>query len=276
MFSLNCNGSLLVIDKPLIMGIINVTPDSFYEGSRFTGIDRILQQAEKMLNDGATFIDIGAQSTRPGNKEAGIEEELARMISAIDSLHKNFPAAILSVDTYHAKVARAAVEAGASMVNDISGGNADEAMLTTVGSLHVPYVCMHIQGTPENMHRHTDYEHITRQVIDYFTAKIESCRIAGIHDVIIDPGFGFSKRSFQNFELLKNLSLLSVLGKPILSGFSRKSTIYKTLGVTAEDALNGTTVLNTISLLNGADILRVHDVKEAAEAIKLVMAYGFF
>jgi dihydropteroate synthase len=273
MFTLNCNGSLLVVDKPVIMGIINVTPDSFYKESRFRGVDVILDQAEKMLNDGAAFIDIGAQSTRPGNKEAGIEEELSRLISAIDSMHRNFPDAIISVDTYHAKVARIAVGAGAAMVNDISGGNADPAMLTIVGSLHVPYVCMHIRGNPETMHEPADYENITREVMDYFITKIESCRLAGIHDVIIDPGFGFSKRSSQNFELLKNLSLLSVLEKPILAGLSRKSTIYKTLGVTAEDALNGTTVLNTISLLNGANILRVHDVKEAAEAIKLVKAY---
>lgn len=273
MFTLNCNGSLLVVDKPVIMGIINVTPDSFYKESRFRGVDVILDQAEKMLNDGAAFIDIGAQSTRPGNKEAGIEEELSRLISAIDSMHRNFPDAIISVDTYHAKVARIAVGAGAAMVNDISGGNADPAMLTIVGSLHVPYVCMHIRGNPETMHEPADYENITREVMDYFITKLELCRLAGIHDVIIDPGFGFSKRSSQNFELLKNLSLLSVLEKPILAGLSRKSTIYKTLGVTAEDALNGTTVLNTISLLNGANILRVHDVKEAAEAIKLVKAY---
>ncbi len=272
MFTLNCNGSLLVVDKPLIMGIINVTPDSFYKESRFRGVDIILDQAGKMLNDGAAFIDIGAQSTRPGNKEAGIEEELSRLISAIDSIHKNFPEAIISVDTYHAKVARTAVGAGAAMVNDISGGNADPAMLTTVGSLHVPYVCMHIRGNPDTMHEPMDYENITREVMDYFITKLELCRLAGIHDVIIDPGFGFSKRSFQNFELLKNLSLFKLLQKPMLVGFSRKSTIYKTLGVTAAEALNGTTVLNTISLLNGANILRVHDVKEAAEVIKLVLA----
>lgn len=272
MFTLNCKGSLLVVDKPLIMGIINVTPDSFYKESRFRGVDIILKQAEKMLNDGAALIDIGAQSTRPGSKEAGIEEELSRLISAIESLYRNFPDAIISVDTYHSKVARVAVGAGAAMVNDISGGNADPAMLTTVGSLHVPYVCMHIRGNPETMHEPMDYENITREVMDYFITKLESCRLAGIHDVIIDPGFGFSKRSFQNFELLKNLSLFKLLQKPMLVGFSRKSTIYKTLGVTAAEALNGTTVLNTISLLNGANILRVHDVKEAAEVIKLVLA----
>lgn len=273
MFTLNCKGSLLVVDKPLIMGIINVTPDSFYKESRFRGVDIILKQTGKMLNDGAAFIDIGAQSTRPGNKEAGMEEELSRLIGAIDSMHRNFPDAIISVDTYHAKVAQAAVGAGAAMVNDISGGNADPAMLTTVGSLHVPYVCMHIRGNPETMHEPADYENITREVMDYFITKIESCRLAGIHDVIIDPGFGFSKISSQNFELLKNLSLLRILERPILVGLSRKSTIYKTLGITAEEALNGTTILNTISLLNGANILRVHDVKEAAEAIKLVTAY---
>lgn len=273
MFTLNCKGNLLLVDEPLIMGIINVTPDSFYGESRFSNIDDTLKETEKMLNDGATFIDIGAQSTRPGNKEAGIEEELRRMITVIDSLHRNFPSAIISVDTYHAKVATQAVAAGAAMVNDISGGNADPGMLATVGTLGVPYVCMHIRGIPETMHRHTEYENITREVIDYFITKLESCRSAAIHDVIIDPGFGFSKRSFQNFELLKNLPLLQVVGKPILAGLSRKSTIYKTLGVTAAQALNGTTVMNTIALLNGANILRVHDVKEAAETIKLFTAY---
>ncbi len=273
MFSLNCKGTMVVIDKPLIMGIVNVTPDSFYEGSRFGDLDSILRQTEKMLSDGATFIDIGAQSTRPGNKEAGIEEELFRIIPVINSLHQHFPAAIVSVDTYYAKVAKTAVEAGAAMINDISGGNADPEMITTVGSLGVPYVCMHIKGTPATMHQPTAYENITREVLDYFISKIELCRLAGIHDVIIDPGFGFSKRSSQNFELLQHLALLRILGRPILAGLSRKSTIYKTLGITASEALNGTTVLNTISLLNGADILRVHDVKEAVEVVKLLAAY---
>ncbi|MEO5995354.1 MAG: dihydropteroate synthase [Chitinophagaceae bacterium] len=274
MFTLNCNGRLLVVDKPMVMGIINVTPDSFYEGSRFYDVDGIIAQAEKMLVEGANFLDVGAQSTRPGNEQVGAEEELRRLVPAIESLHANFPAAIISVDTYYARVAESAVAVGAAMVNDISGGNADLAMLATVASLRVPYVCMHIKGIPETMHVRTNYENITREILDFFITKIELCRLAGIHDVIIDPGFGFSKNSSQNFELLKNLSVLSILGNPLLVGLSRKSTIYKTLGVTAAEALNGTTVLNTISLLNGATILRVHDVKEAVETIKLVTELG--
>jgi dihydropteroate synthase len=276
MFTLNCNGNLLVADKPLVMGIINITPDSFYEGSRFSGMETILQQAEKMLKDGATIIDLGAQSTRPGSKVLGAEEELSRLTGAVELVHRNFPGAIISVDTYYARVAEASIVAGAGMINDISGGNADPAMLSTVGSFRVPYVCMHINGTPATMHQRTEYNDITKEVLDYFIAKIDLCRTAGIHDVIIDPGFGFSKRSAQNFELLKHLLVLKMLGKPVLSGVSRKSTIYRTLGIAAADALNGTTVMNTISLLNGADILRVHDVKQAVEAIRLVAAYEGF
>jgi dihydropteroate synthase len=273
MFTLNCKGNLLVIDKPLVMGIINITPDSFYEGSRFKGADAILAAAEKMLNEGASFLDIGAQSTRPGSREAGIEEELSRLIEVVELLHQQFPAAILSVDTYHARVADAAVNAGAAIVNDISGGTADAEMIATVARLRVPFICMHMKGDIDTMHRPVEYENIAREVIDYFIARIALCRLAGIHDMIIDPGFGFSKNSRQNMQLLKHLPALSILEKPVLAGISRKSTIYKTLGLTAAEALNGTTVLNTISLLNGADILRVHDVKEAVEAVKLVSNY---
>ncbi|MEJ7738966.1 MAG: dihydropteroate synthase [Chitinophagaceae bacterium] len=252
------------------MGIINVTPDSFYTGSRFQGMEEILRQAEKMLKEGAAILDIGAQSTRPGSKQVGVEEELNRLMAGIGLLHDHFPEAILSVDTYHAEVARQAVAAGAAMVNDISGGSFDTDMIVTVGRLKCPYICMHIKGSPETMHHDPAYDNVTREVLDYFIKKVELCRRAGIRDVIIDPGFGFSKTIMHNFQLLKDLAVLGTLNKPVLAGVSRKSTIYKTLQITAEEALNGTTVLNTICLLNGASILRVHDVKEAMETIKLV------
>ncbi len=270
MFTLNCKGRLLTIENSIVMGIINATPDSFYEGSRFVGEENILHQAEKMLKEGADILDIGGQSTRPNSKQLNEEEELKRIIEPIKLLHKNFPEAIVSIDTYHSKVALEAVSAGASMVNDISGGSLDSDMIATVGKLNVPYICMHIQGTPQTMQKEPHYENATKEVLDFFIKKIDECKKAGIHDVIIDPGFGFGKTQRHNFELLKNLSVFKMLEKPLLLGVSRKSTIYKTLGVTANDALNGTTVLNTVGLLNGANILRVHDVKEAKEAIKLV------
>jgi dihydropteroate synthase len=273
MFTLNCKGRLLVIENPIVMGIINATPDSFYDGSRFQGVDGILKQAEKMYHEGAAIIDIGGQSTRPGSKPLSIDEELERVIPAIESLQFNFPDLVISIDTYHAKVAETAVAAGAGIVNDISGGSFDQAMIKTVGGLGVPYICMHVKGDPLTMHKATAYEHLTEEVIDYFVEKIFTCTAAGITDLIIDPGFGFSKDIAQNFELLGKLSALRILEKPVLVGLSRKSTIYKTLDITPDQALNGTTVMNTISLLNGANILRVHDVKEAVEAIKLVTIY---
>lgn len=273
MFTLNCKGSMLVVDKPLVMGIINTTPDSFYEGSRFMDVQEILRQAAKMLAEGAAILDIGGQSTRPGSEQVGASEEMERVVSAIETVSLHFPEAIISVDTYHASVAQKAVEAGASMVNDISGGSLDEAMISTVGALNVPYVCMHTKGSPEDMQRHAVYEDVAREVLDYFIKKAALCRRAGIKDLIIDPGFGFAKTIGHNFELLRNLETLKMLDCPIMVGLSRKSTIYKTLGTDAAGALNGTTVLNTIALLNGANILRVHDVKEAVEAIALVSRY---
>ena len=276
MFTLNCNGRLLVIKKPVIMGIINATPDSFFEGSRFQGVDAIVQQAEKMHEQGAVIVDVGGQSTRPGSKPAGVEEELKRVIPAIHSVHTYLPEVFISVDTYHAAVAKEAVAAGADLVNDISGGNFDAGMLTTVAGLTVPFICMHVKGDAVTMHQNPVYENVLLEVVDYFVERTEACRVAGIKDVIIDPGFGFSKNIAHNFQLLSQLKALSIFEKPILAGFSRKSTIHKTLDISPEDALNGTTVMNTISLLQGADILRVHDVKEAAEAIKLVSEYQRF
>lgn len=274
MFTLNCKGRLLVVEKPIVMGIINVTPDSFYAGSRKESIEAVIRQAGKMLEEGAAVLDIGGQSTRPGSEQIGGEAEAERIIPVLTELSSKFPDAILSVDTYHSSVAEKAVKAGASIVNDISGGQLDPAMIETVGKLNVPYVCMHTKGNPEYMQQLASYEDVTLEVLDYFIQKKEECRKAGINDVIIDPGFGFAKTIAHNFELLKKLTVLKILDRPILVGLSRKSTVYKTLGTTPEEALNGTTVLNTIALLNGANILRVHDVKEAMETIKLVEAYA--
>ncbi|OQP64558.1 dihydropteroate synthase [Niastella populi] len=270
MYTLNCKGRLLVIDKPLVMGIINTTPDSFYEGSRFMGESRVLNQAEQMLKAGADILDIGGQSTRPNSSAISAEEELQRVTGAIESLHYNFPEAVISIDTYYARVAAEAVAAGASIINDISAALVDPAILSTAGALKVPYVCSHIKGTPATMQQHATYENVTREVLDFFIQKIADCHQAGITDIIIDPGFGFAKTPAHNFTLLKELATLKMPGKPILVGLSRKSTVYKTLGITAAEALNGTTVLNTIALLNGANIIRVHDVKEAKETITLV------
>ena len=270
MFTLNCNGRLLVAERPLVMGIINLTPDSFYEDSRAGGVDAVLRHTEQMLKEGADIIDIGAQSTRPGSAMLTADEELSRIAAVIDVVTDKFPEAHFSVDTFYARVAEVCVSAGASMVNDISGGQIDPELISTVAKLRVPYVCMHIRGTPQNMTQFANYTDVTREVLDYFIQKIRICREAGIKDIILDPGFGFSKTSEHNFELLKNLGALKIPGLPLLAGLSRKSTIYKTLGITAADALNGTTTLNTVALLNGADILRVHDVREAVECVKLI------
>lgn len=270
MFTLNCNGKLLVIDRPLVMGIINATSDSFYEGSRFSGVDAVLLQAEKMIVDKADIIDIGGQSTRPGSEQVSEEEELKRVIECIEAIHKKFPGTIVSVDTFYSIVAKRSVEAGASIINDVSAGSIDKKMIATVAALKVPYIIMHMKGTPQTMLQHATYNNVTREVIDFFIQKKEECKKAGIHDVIIDPGFGFAKKIEHNFELLKNLSLFKIIDAPLLVGLSRKSSIYKTLGISVDEALNGTTVLNTIALLNGANILRVHDVKEAKEIVKLL------
>lgn len=272
MFTLNCKGRLLVVDKPLVMGIINATPDSFYSGSRYSGVDQIIEIAEKMLNEGADILDIGGQSTRPGSEQISADEEIERVIPSIKAIISEFPRTFISIDTYYSKVAKAAVDAGASIINDISAGCIDNKMIKTVSGLNVPYILMHMKGSPQTMHQNAVYENVTREVLDFFIAKTHELKQAGIIDVIIDPGFGFAKTIEQNFELLKNLSVFKMLDKPILSGISRKSTIYKTLGITAAEALNGTTVLNTVGLLKGASILRVHDVKEAKETVTLFLA----
>jgi dihydropteroate synthase len=227
-----------------------------------------------MLQDGAAIVDIGAQTTQPGSSEVGIEEELKRAIPVIEKIHTTFPEAIISIDTYHATVAKKAVEAGASIVNDVSGGLMDNQMLPTVAALHVPFVCMHMKGTPKNMQQNPTYNNVTEEVLTFFIEKIDACKKAGINDVIIDPGFGFGKTIEHNYTLLKQLAAFKILQKPILLGVSRKSMIYKPLEVTANEALNGTSVLHTIGLENGASILRVHDVKEAIECIHLTQLYN--
>ena len=273
MFTLNCKGKLITTDVPLVMGIINATPDSFYRGDLNNGMDGILMLAKKMINEGATILDIGGQSTKPGSIEISSEKEMDRVIPVIKMIHEHFPQTILSVDTYQSAVAIKAIEAGACIVNDVSGGEADKKMIDTVAALRVPYICMHMKRTAANMQSFATYEDVLKEVLDYFIFKIHQCRAAGIKDIIIDPGFGFAKNAAHNFNLLKNLHVFKMLDCPILAGLSRKSTIYKTLGITAAEALNGTTVLNTLALNNGANILRVHDVKEAVEAVTLMESY---
>lgn len=272
MYTLNCKGRLLVVDKPLVMGIMNTTPDSFYAGSRYSEVD-ILQQAEHMIAGGAAILDIGGQSTRPGSERISAEEELKRVIDPIQAIHRRFPEAIISIDTYYSTVAAEAVAAGASIINDISAGSIDAAIIDTAARLAVPYVLMHMKGTLATMQQAAVYEDVTQEVLDFFIQQVARCRKAGIKDIILDPGFGFGKTHRHNLQLLKNLQTLKLLQLPVLAGLSRKSTIWKTLGITPEEALNGTTVLNTIGLLNGAHILRVHDVKEAMETFKLWEAY---
>lgn len=274
MFTLNCKGRLLVVDKPLVMGIINTTPDSFFSGSRQESVDAVLAKAEIMIQEGATILDVGGQSTRPDSDKLTEEEELKRVIEPITAISTKFPEIFISIDTYYAKVAKMAVEAGASVVNDISAGSIDAKMIGTVTALKVPYVLMHMQGTPQTMQQQPVYKNVTREVLDFLIMKINDLHNSGITDIIVDPGFGFGKSIAHNFELLRNLPVFKMLKCPLLLGISRKSTIYKTLGITTEKSLNGTTVLHTIGLLNGASILRVHDVREAVETIKLVAAYN--
>jgi len=272
--TINCKGRLLAFDKPVIMGIINITPDSFYSGSRRQTVEEALAQAEQMLGAGAAILDIGGQSTRPGSEQAGETAEAERVLPVVEALHKAYPQALLSIDTFYASVAEACIQAGAHIINDISGGMMDEVMFATAARLKAPYICMHMKGTPATMQQHAVYSDVTKEVLEFFIQRMAMAKHAGIDDIIIDPGFGFAKTPAHNFTLLRNLRLFGILGKPVLVGISRKSTIYKTLGITAEEALNGTTVLNTIALLNGAHILRVHDVKEAREAAQLVQAYN--
>lgn len=271
--SINCGGRLVTFDEPKIMGILNLTPDSFYDGGKLSDENSVLQQAETMLKQGATFLDIGGYSTRPGADVITVHEEKKRVIPAIEILSKNFPEAFFSIDTYRSEVAREAIQAGAHIINDVSAGDDDAEMFQAVAELQVPYIIMHKKGSPKDMQLDPQYEDVTKEVIQYLSFKLEKLYKLGVHDVIVDPGFGFGKNLAHNYQLLKNLNLLRMLGVPVLAGVSRKSMINKILKTKPENALNGTTVANTLALLQGASILRVHDVKEAVQAVKIVTFY---
>ena len=267
--TINCKGSLINLSMPKVMGILNITPDSFYDGGKFNEEKSILLQVEKMLYEGATFIDVGAYSSRPGADHVSESEELQRILPIVELLIKHFPNILLSIDTFRSKVAEVCVNSGAAIINDISAGKLDSNMMTAVGKLGVPYIMMHMRGNPQNMQSQTEYKDLIKDITYYFSERIAEARTHQIKDIIIDPGFGFSKTMEQNYQLLNNLDLLNLIELPILVGVSRKSMIYKLLENSSSDALNGTTSLNTIALLKGAKILRVHDVKEAQECITL-------
>jgi dihydropteroate synthase len=267
--TINCKGQIIDLTTPKIMGILNITPNSFYDGGKYSLENNAISQVEKMLKEGATFIDIGAYSSKPNAEFVSQEEELIRIIPVVKTILKEFPEALLSIDTFRSSVAQECLNNGAALINDISAGNLDEKMMEVIAINNVPYIMMHLRGTPQTMQSHTNYEHLINEMITYFSDKVNKARSLGINDLIIDPGFGFAKTTDQNYEILSNLELFKILELPILAGVSRKSMIYKPLGVTANDALNGTTVLNTIAISKGATIIRVHDVKEALECVKL-------
>lgn len=268
-YTINCRGKLLDLSAPVIMGIINITDDSFYAASRSRHLHHVLDKAGEHLQYGAGILDLGAQSTRPGAATVGEQEELDRLLPAIHAIVNQFPEAVISVDTWYAGVAERAIQAGAAIINDVSAGNMDPGMLATAGRLQVPYIAMHMKGTPDTMQKDPQYENVVQEVLDYFIKKLAQCRAAGIDDVIIDPGFGFGKTLAHNYTLLKHLQLFEVLECPLLAGVSRKSMIYRLLGITPEEALNGTTVIHTLALQQGVHLLRVHDVKPAAEAVRI-------
>jgi len=267
--TVNAGGKLIDLSSPKVMGIINLTPDSFYAGSRKQDITAILTQAEKMLTEGATFLDLGAYSSRPGAEDISVKQEMDRLLPAVEAIIAKFPNAILSIDTFRSQVAEAAINAGAHIINDISGGELDADMFATVARLQVPYILMHMKGNPQTMVQQANYENLFDEVFDYFTDKYHRLKQLGVKDVIIDPGFGFAKRSEHSYELMRRLQDFNILQLPVLVGISRKRMIYNLLGNTADEALNGTTALNTIALTKGANILRVHDVKEAVEAVRI-------
>ena len=265
----NINGHLTSLRKPVVMGILNATPDSFYNKGRESSLDTLMKKAEEMILQGAWILDIGGMSTKPGAQEVSVEEEWIRISKLIKNLKKSFPNILLSVDTYRAEIAYRAALEGINIINDISAGSLDEQMFAKVAQLNLPYIMMHIQGKPRTMQDNPQYKNVTQDIITYFIQKIQLAEAAGIKDIIIDPGFGFGKTTAQNYELLKNLHQFSILEKPILVGISRKSMIYKKLNISVDDALNGTTALNMVALQQGAQILRVHDAKEAKECITL-------
>jgi dihydropteroate synthase len=266
---MNCNGKLIDLSTPKVMGIVNLTPNSFYDGGKYKTDSEILSKAEKMLLEGATFIDVGAHSSKPNAEFVSEQEEMDRIIPIVNLILKKFPEAVLSIDTFRSEVARLCLENGASLINDISAGNLDDKMMETVAEFKVPYIMMHMRGTPQTMQTLTNYDDIVKEMLFYFSERVAKARSFGINDLVLDPGFGFAKTIDQNFEVLQKLELFQMLELPILIGVSRKSMIYKTLEIKAEEALNGSTVLNTLALTKGAKILRVHDVKEAVECVKL-------
>jgi len=270
--TINCKGHLIDLSSPKVMGILNITPDSFYDGGKHNSEKAIIKHVKQMLLEGATFIDIGAYSSKPGADFVSEDEELARILPIITRVLKEFPEALLSIDTFRSRVAKECIQMGAALINDISAGKLDDTMLNTVADLHAPYIMMHMRGTPQTMQKQTVYNNLVKDILFYFSERIAAARQLGIVDMIIDPGFGFAKTLEQNFELLNQLELFNMLELPLLVGVSRKSMIYKTLQNSASQALNGTTALNTIALQKGANILRVHDVKEAIETIKLVQS----
>jgi dihydropteroate synthase len=267
---LTVNGKMLTISKPSVMSIVNLTPDSFYDGGKQGSFKKLLKRVEKDIDQGCSILDLGAESTRPGSEPVGVEEELKRLLPALKLIRNTFPEIIISIDTYRSETAIAAAEQGADMINDISSGAVDENMLETVAELKLPYIAMHMKGTPKTMQVKPVYKNVVKEVNDFFTSKLKECKAVGIKNAIIDPGFGFGKTLEHNYELLNKLEELKKHKVPVLVGVSRKGMIQKVLNCDAEHALNGTSVVNTIALLKGASILRVHDVKEAMEAIKIV------
>lgn len=269
--TLNCNGQLLSLETPIVMGILNLTPDSFFDGGLYQNEKQLLNRVEKMLTEGAKIIDIGGMSSRPGAEIIEETEELKRVIEPITQIIKKFPQTIISIDTIRSGVAKAAIEAGASIVNDISAGRLDPALYTTVAKLGVPYILMHMKGQPKNMQEQAAYTSVNVEVLDFFIEEVGKLRKLGIKDIILDPGFGFGKSINHNYELLQKLHTFQILDLPVLAGISRKSMIYKLLEITPAEALNGTTALHMVALQQGAKILRVHDVKEAVETVKLYL-----
>lgn len=269
---INVKGELIALSSPRVMGVINLTADSFYDGGKIKSDSDLLKKVEKMLEEGVDILDVGAYSSRPGAIDIPMRDEWDSAVDGIDSILKHFPQAVISIDTFRATVAKGALEHGASIINDISGGSLDEGMFALLAEVNVPYIMMHMKGNPQTMTNLAAYDHIVSEIIDYFNAKVNELRSRGVKDIIIDPGFGFAKTKEQSFELLNKLSLLNILEVPVLCGVSRKSMIFKTLESTPDEALNGTTALNMACLMNGASILRVHDVKEAKETIKLYEA----
>lgn len=267
--TLNCKGRLLSLERPVVMGILNTSPDSFYDGGRYQSLDAALRQTEQMLSEGAAIIDVGGMSSRPGAAQISIQEELRRVLPVIEAIAGRFPEAFISIDTVHAQTAREAVAAGACIVNDISAGRLTEGMYETVAELGVPYVLMHMQGRPETMQQQAQYDDVVQEVLDFLIAEVGRLQAAGVKDILLDPGFGFGKTIEHNFQLLQNLHVLGILPYPVLAGISRKSMIYRSLGIPPEEALNGTTALHIVALQQGALVLRVHDVAEAVQVVRL-------